>query len=73
MWPTLIPIIAQYGIPLAEALWRKWTSGAAPTQADWDELRALGAKTMRSQMVDALTRAGIALDSAQAIELLKGL
>lgn len=70
-WEVLIPIIAQYGIPLAEKLWQKWSSKVEPTQADWDELKALGSQTARSQMTDAIARAGISLDDPRAIELLK--
>lgn len=70
MWMTLIPIIAQYGLPLAESLWQKATTGAPPTQADFDALR-----TMASQKAADLTRtqlaaAGIALDSPQGKAML---
>lgn len=69
-WEALIPIIAEYGIPLAEKLFQKWTSGAAPTQADFDELRGLASQTAQDRMKLALTRANIPLDSPQAIALL---
>ena len=73
-WATIASIIAQYGIPLAEKLWQKWASGSDPTQADWDELKALGAQTMRSQMLLALGRAGIdpASDQGKALLALVG-
>lgn len=73
-WAVLIPIIASYGIPLAQKLWDKWQSNQAPTAADWDELNALASKTAMSQMTDALNRAGFAVDSPEAkalLELLK--
>lgn len=70
MWASLIPVILQYGVPFAEKVWQKWSSGNNPTQADWDELKALGKNTARSQMLDALSRAGIALDDPKAVALL---
>lgn len=63
-------MILQYGVPFAEKVWQKWSSGNNPTQADWDELKALGKNTARSQMLDALSRAGIALDDPKAVALL---
>ena len=69
-WATLIPIILQYGVPLAEKLWQLASSGKDPAQADWDALKALTNQTALSQMQDALTRAGIPLDSPQAVALL---
>lgn len=69
-WETLIPIIAQYGIPLAEKLWNKWSTSTAPTQADWDELRALAQQNASSHMTAALVRAGIDPSSAQGKALL---
>jgi len=71
MW---IQLIMQVGIPLAEKLWQKWSSGEELTQADWDELKALSVQTPESQLRDALVRAGIPLDSEKAkklFELLK--
>lgn len=69
-WATLIPIIAQYGIPLAEKLWSKWTSNTVPTQADWDELRALAQQNASTHMLAALSRAGIDPNSDQGKALL---
>ena len=69
-WEALIPIIAQYGIPLAENLFQKWTSGNPPTQADFDELRALAAQTAEDHMKAAITRAGISLTDPKAVALL---
>ncbi len=59
MWAALIPIIAQYGLPLAEALWLKWASGNQPTQADWDELKALASQTAKDRMLKVLADHGI--------------
>jgi hypothetical protein len=69
-WAILIPIIAQYGLPLAESLFQKWSAGAVPTQADFDQLRALAAQTASDRMKLALARAGIPLDDPKALALL---
>lgn len=69
-WATLIPLIISQGLPLAEKLWQLFKAGGEPTQADWDALKALSQETARSQMIKALQRAGIALDSPQAVALL---
>lgn len=69
-WAILIPIIAQEGIPLAEALFKKWSSGNPPTQADFDELRGLAKQTALDRVKLRLAANGIPLDSDQAKELL---
>lgn len=70
MWEALIPIIAQEGIPVAEALFQKWSSGALPTQADFDQLRALQKQTALDHVKARLVAKGIPLDSDKAVELL---
>ena len=73
-WAMWIQLITQVGLPLAEKLWQKWSANNEPTQADWDELRALSVQTPESQLRDSLVRAGIPLDSDKAkklFELLK--
>lgn len=69
-WATLIAIIGQYGLPLAESLFKKWSTGSVPTQADFDELRALASQTASDRLKAALVRAGIPLDDPKAIALL---
>ena len=58
-WDQWIVIIAQYGLPLAEKLWVKWSTKADPTQADWDELRAAVGQTAADRMLKALQDQGI--------------
>lgn len=58
-WATLIPIIAQYGLPLAESLFQKWTTGAPPTQADFTALLALANQNASAQMKALLTQNNI--------------
>jgi hypothetical protein len=70
MWAALIPIIAQYGLPLAEQLFQKWSSGAAPTQADFDALKAATQVTARQQLIAQLTAANIPLTDPHAVALL---
>lgn len=69
-WAILIPIIAQYGIPLAESLFKKWSDGSLPTLADFDELRALGHQTAADRVKALLVSKGIPLDSDKAKEFL---
>ena len=69
-WAVLIPIIAQYGLPLAESLFQKWSAGSVPTQTDFDQLRALASQTAADRMRAALARAGIPLDDPKAVALL---
>ncbi len=70
-WTVLIPIIAQYGIPLAESLFQKWTSGSVPTQADFDDLKRQAAQKSVDVMKSQLQLAGIPLDDPHAVALLK--
>lgn len=71
-WGQFILIAIRDGLPLAEALFTKWSLGKDQpvTQAELDELKALASKTSQSQMLDALARAGIAPDSEQGKKLL---
>jgi hypothetical protein len=69
-WATLIPIIVQYGLPVAEAIFKKWNAGTVPTQADFDELRLLAGQTAIDRVKLALATAGIAEDSEQGKTLL---
>ena len=58
-WEALIPIIAQYGLPVAEALWKKWSTKTLPTQADWDELNKMANQTAADRMKARLVAASI--------------
>lgn len=70
-WTVLIPIIAEHGIPVAEALFKKWTDGNPPTAEDFAELRGLAKQTALDRVKARLAANGIALDDPKAIELLK--
>ena len=69
-WIALLPVIIQYGFPVAEKLWALWTSGATPTQADWDALKALGLSTRKQDMMASMVRNGIDPLSPQGQALL---
>lgn len=72
-WSDILALVLKYGpeaISLAEFLWQKITAGTPPTQADWDQLKALANNTARSQMTAALLKAGIDPNSEQGKALL---
>lgn len=69
-WSVLVPIIVQYGLPVAERLFQLWTSNAVPTQADWDGLKALGQATRKQDVTAALLRNGVDPSSPQGQALL---
>jgi hypothetical protein len=69
-WVTLIPLIAQYGLPYVEKLWALWSSGATPTQADFDNLRSLASQSASDRMKANLAAAGIPLTDPHAVALL---
>lgn len=58
-WAALLPLIIQYGVPVAEQLWKLFQSNTTPTQADWDALNALTTQTARTQMLAAMARNNI--------------
>ena len=70
MWLTLLPLIVQYGLPFAEQMWQNITSGTAPTQAQWDALKAMSTQTARTQLLAAFARAGVDPASPNAVALL---
>jgi hypothetical protein len=69
-WAALIPIIISQGLPVAEKLWALWTTGAVPTQSDWDALKALNLNTRKQDMTAALIRGGIDPASDKGLALL---
>jgi hypothetical protein len=69
-WSVLIPIIAQEGLPVAQAIYQKWASGNPPTAADFEELRALSQQTAVDRIKAVLVKNGVLLDSDKAKELL---
>ncbi len=72
-WEAIIALVIKYGpegIDLAEHLWQKWSTKTPPTQADFEELRALASQTAADRLKAQLVAAKIPLDSPQAIALI---
>ena len=57
MWLTLAPIIARYGMEFAYKLWGNMKADSEPTEAQWEELRKIAAKTYDSYVAEAKARA----------------
>lgn len=72
-WEAIVGLLIKFGpagFDLVQKLIEKWSSGKPPTAADIEELRVLAAKTPRLQMEEALSRAGVKLDSPEGKALL---
>lgn len=72
-WNVLIQLLVQFGpsaFELAKKLIEKWNSNDPVTAAEIDELKKLGTRTSRDALIEGLIKAGVALDSPQAIALL---
>lgn len=69
-WAALIPLIVQYGLPLALKLAEKWESKDAVTPEELKELQTLAAQTPETQLRDALLRNGIDPASEKGVSLL---
>jgi hypothetical protein len=57
MWTILAPIIARYGIEFAYKLWANIQAQGEPTEAQWEELRAVAAKTYDDYIAAAQAKA----------------
>ena len=64
-WEVIAQLIIGNGLQVAYKLWQNSEKKTPPTQAEWDELLALGAIRARQEMALSLARGGIALDSEQ--------
>ena len=53
MWTVLAPVIARYGVELAYKLWSNIKAGGEPTEAQWEELRQMAAKTYDQYIAEA--------------------
>lgn len=68
---VLVPLLIQYGFPFVEKIISLWTSpNATVSSADWDALKLLAQNNARTQMLAALSRAGIDPASPQGVALL---
>ena len=70
MWAALIPIIATYGLPLAEKLVEKWMSGAPPTPADFAELRTLANQNATAQANAVIAQLGLSPTDPKAQQII---
>jgi hypothetical protein len=72
-WSVLIGLLVQFGpsaFDLAKKLIEKWGSTDPVTLADIEELQKLGKRSARDAVIESLVRAGIPLDSPQAVAML---
>ena len=69
-WTTVASLIIQYGLPLAEKIVSKWTTGSPPTPADFVELNAAAAQNAAGILKGQLAAAGIPLTDPHAVALL---
>ncbi len=70
-WDLLIQLIIKYGLPMAERIWQKATSGKDPTQADFDELNALETETPETHLAAIAKNLGLEMDSPKIVEIAK--
>lgn len=52
----IVPLIVKYGIPTAYAIWNSISKHQSPTDAMWQELLALNAKTDEQYLKEAQER-----------------
>lgn len=71
-WATIAALLAQYAFPFVDKVVTKWLSNpdAAPSAAEWADLSAMAKQSARTQMLAALSRAGIDPNSPQGQALL---
>lgn len=69
-WATLATLIANEGIQVAEKIYQKWASGSLPTQADFDEIRAVASVTALDRAKAALTANAVDLNDPKVKEIL---
>lgn len=69
-WAALLPIIVQYGLPVAQSLFQKWSAGTPPTQQDFNDLIALASQNATAQAITVLKAQGIDPTSAQGQAIL---
>ena len=70
MWLTLLPVILQYGLPFAESLFQKISTGAPPTAQDFADLRTLAEVNAKGVMTSQLISQGIDPASPKGVALL---
>lgn len=71
MWLTLVPIIVQYGLPIAEKLAGLISANQPPSEADWASLRDLTAQKAKDKATEVLARHNIDPNSDLAKSILE--
>lgn len=66
---NLIQLIITQGLPLAQALWKKVSSGKEVTQEDWNELDAIAAQTPMSHLQAVAGKLGLSMDDPKVKQL----
>ena len=69
-WAALIPIIAQYGLPLAELLIKKVSTGQNATPQDFVDLNALAGNTPQSHLAAVAQHLGLPMTDPKITALL---
>lgn len=68
-WTIIAQLILEYGLPFAEKVWSKWSSGKDVTQADFDELNVLANETPQSHLAVVASRAGLPMTDPRVVAL----
>jgi len=68
-WSVIAGLMLQYGLPIAERVYQKWSSGTPPTQADFDELNQMKRETPQNLFNEMLIARNADPNSAWAQEL----
>lgn len=69
-WTIIASLIVREGLPLAEKIFEKWSSGEPPKKEDFDDLRKAASQSAQDRMKEQLVKLGIPLDDQRAIDLL---
>jgi len=71
-WATIAGLLVQYSFPTVDKIVTGWLTNpnAAPNADEWNSLKARAAQNAKSQMLAALSRAGIDPASPQGLALM---
>lgn len=67
---TIAQLIIQFGLPVAQAIYKKLTSDTAITDTDWQELRDMASQTAEDRTKSILVAAGLSLEDPKAQAIL---
>lgn len=69
-WVTIANLIITAGVPATQKILDNWHNNVPVTPAEFTTVRTLATQTAQDRMKAALEKAGIPLDSAEAVALL---